>query len=266
MNDQGQIRVAVIGAGAIGAAVLDGLDHGCIPGVRAIGVVDSRPVEGLPVPQLELEEALAQADVVVECAGQAVVAQSAAAILNRGIDLLISSVGALADPAVAEPIRRAGPGRFLLTSGAIGGLDILSAAAAHGPITKVDVVTTKLPTSLVQPWMDETEAERLRTATGPIEVFHGDAAEATRLFPRSLNIAATLGWLVGDFGLVDVRLMADPAAELTSHRVVAEGAAGRYVFEIQNHPSAENPRTSGVVPHAVLRSLSALVGRPSGVI
>ncbi|GAA3667215.1 aspartate dehydrogenase [Nocardioides ginsengisoli] len=260
------VRVAVIGGGAIGASVVAALREGRLPGVVPVAVVDGRSVGDLGVPQLRLEAALDQADVVVECAGQSVIAQSAADILNRGIDLLISSVGALADPEVAAAVRAAGPGRFVLTAGAIGGLDILSSAAAQGPMTRVEVTTTKLPATLVQPWMDDADAERLRATTAPVEVFHGNAREATRMFPRSLNVAATLGWVVGDFDKVDVRLIADPAADLTCHHVRAEGEAGRYSFEIRNLPSAENPRTSGVVPHAVLRSLAALVGRPTGVV
>ncbi|MCR1785707.1 DUF108 domain-containing protein [Nocardioides carbamazepini] len=263
---EGPVRVVVIGGGAIGASVVASLLRGDLPGVVPVAVVDGQPVGDLGVPQLRLDAALDLADVVVECAGQAVVAQRAVDILERGIDLLITSVGALADADLATAIRVAGPGRFLLTAGAIGGLDILSSAAAQGPLTRVEVTTTKLPTTLVQPWMDDHDADLLRVATEPVEVFRGNAREATRLFPRSLNVAATLGWVAGDFDLVDVRLVADPAAELTCHRVVAEGVAGRYTFEIQNLPSPDNPRTSGVVPHAVLRSLAALVGRPSGVI
>lgn len=258
--------MAVIGAGAIGASVVRALGAGAVPGVVAVAVVDGQVVTDLGVPQMSLEKALDLADVVVECAGQAAVAEHAVAILERGIDLLITSVGALTDPAVADAVRAARPGRFLLTAGAIGGLDILSAAVAQGPLSRVEITTTKLPGTLVQPWMDEDVAAELRATTDPVEIFRGDAREATRKFPRSLNVAATIGWVVGDFELVDVHLVADPAAELTSHRVVAEGVAGRYCFEIQNLPSPQNPRTSSVVPHAVLRSLAVLAGRPSGVV
>ncbi|TYB49872.1 DUF108 domain-containing protein [Actinomadura chibensis] len=258
--------MAVIGAGAIGSAVLAALREGRLPGVEPVAVVDGRPVPGAGVPQVDLATALDRADAVVECAGQAVVARSAAAILDHGVDLLVTSIGALCDPAVADAVAAAGPGRLLLTSGAAGGLDILSAAAAQAPLTRVAVTTTKLPATLVQPWMDESAAARLRGADRPVEVFTGGAREAARLFPRSLNLAATVGWAVGDLDLVEVRLTADPAAALTRHLIEAEGPGGVYRFEIRNRPSAENPRTSGVVPHAVLRSLAALVGRPTGVI
>ncbi|TDB88689.1 DUF108 domain-containing protein [Actinomadura sp. KC216] len=258
--------MAVIGGGAIGGAVISALREGRLPGVEPVALVDDRPVQGAGVPQVDLATALDRADVVVECAGQAVVAQSAAGILDHGVDLLVTSVGALCDPAVADAVAAAGPGRLLLTSGAAGGLDILSAAAAQAPLTRVAVTTAKLPATLVQPWMDGPAAARLRGTDRPVEVFTGGAREAARLFPRSLNLAATVGWAVGDLDLVEVRLMADPSAALTRHLIEAEGPSGAYRFEIQNLPSPENPRTSGVVPYAVLRSLAALAGRPSGVI
>ncbi|GAB7007427.1 aspartate dehydrogenase [Nocardioides sp. AN3] len=261
-----EMRAAVIGAGAVGRAVIAALLDEQVPGVRAVGVVDNRAVLDTGVPQISLATAVHEADVIVECASQAVVTQSAADILERGVDLLITSVGALCVAEVAERIRAAGPGRYLLTSGAVGGLDILSAAAAQAPFTRVCVTTTKLPETLVQPWMDDHAAERLRGVTAPVEVFNGDAAEAARLFPRSLNVAATVGCAVGDVDLVEVRLLADPGAVLTRHLIEAEGPCGSYRFEISNLPSPENPRTSGVVPHAVLRTLRALVGRPQGVI
>ncbi|RKS76510.1 aspartate dehydrogenase [Actinomadura pelletieri DSM 43383] len=259
-------RVAVIGGGAIGSAVLAALREGRLPGAEPVAVVDGRSFPEAGVPQVDLATALDRADVVVECAGQAVVARSAADILDHGVDLLVTSVGALCDPEVADAVAAAGPGRLLLTSGAAGGLDILAAAAAQAPLTRVAVTTAKLPATLVQPWMDEPSAARLHGTDRPLEVFAGGAREAARLFPRSLNLAATVGWAVGDLDLVEVRLVADPAASLTRHVIEAGGPGGVYRFEIQNVPSPENPRTSGVVPYAVLRSLAALVGRPSGVI
>lgn len=262
-------RVAVIGSGAIGSAVIRALADGALADVALVGVVDNRPVIDCPAPQLSVAEAIAAADVIVECAGQVVVAQYAAEILAAGVDLLVTSVGALADPTVAERLLsdgRAGPGRMLCTAGAVGGIDLLAAAASAGPLRRVAVTTTKRPAALVQPWMDRAAEERLRAATAPVEVFRGTARDAAKAFPRSLNVAATVALATGrfdtGFDTVEVVLVADPAADLTTHVIEAEGATGEYRFEIRNHPSPANPRTSGVVPFAVLRSLAVLVGRP----
>lgn len=259
-------RVGVVGNGAIGAAVVRALAAGAVAGAELVAVVDNRHVVDSPVPQVSLGTAIEQCDVLVECAGQAFVSQQAERILSAGVDLLVASVGAFADEATAARILPAGPGRLLFTAGAVGGVDILASAAAQGGVEKVRVTTTKLPPMLVQPWMDgTTEAALLATET-PVEVFRGSARQAATRFPRLLNVAATLAFAIGDFDAVEVVLVADPTAGLTRHLVEAEGEAGSYRFDIRSHPSPDNPRTSGVVPYAVLRSLSVLIGRPVRIV
>jgi aspartate dehydrogenase len=140
-----------------------------------------------------------------------------------------------------------------------------------------------LPRTLLQPCMDEPTRHRIAEATEPVDVFRGGARDAARWFPRSLNVAATVAFAVGDFDAVEVVLVADRGAELTVHVIEADGDAGQYRFEIRNQPAPDNPRTSGIggrkpaepaepagrvgrVPFAVLRSLSVLVGRPVRIV
>ncbi len=260
-------KVAVIGAGTIGRPVIEALLAGAIDDVEVVGVVNNKPVAAdFPVPQIRLAEAIATSDVLVECAGQAVVARHAVEILEAGRDLLVISAGALADADLVARIAVAGPGRMVVTSGAVGGIDLLVSAATHGEVQRASVTTTKKPLALLQPWMDDDTQERIRTTTGPITIFDGSADDAAHFFPRSLNVAATVGLALGSLDLVTVRLVADPGAELTSHVIEADTDAGSYRFEIRNHPSPENPRTSGVVARAVVRSLSVFVGRPVGAV
>jgi aspartate dehydrogenase len=266
ISDRPRRKVGVIGAGAIGTAVIEVLARGGVEGAELACVVNLRPVPGLEVPQVSVPEAIRTCDVIVECAGQVVVSQYAVKILEAGVDLLVSSVGAFADEVLLRRALEAGPGRLLFSSGAVGGVDLLASAAVEAPLDRVKVTSTKLPGSLLQPWMDDETQDRIRTTTEPVEIFHGPAHEAARLFPRSLNVAATVAFAVNSFDLVEVSLVADPAAELTTHVIEAEGPTGAYRFEIANRPSPANPRTSGVVPHAVLRSLSVLVGRPVRIV
>jgi len=262
----GSTKVGVIGTGVIGSAVIRALRAGSIEGVVLTVVVDNRPAIDCPVPQVSLEAAIDQCDVLVECAGQACVASHATRILESGVDLLITSVGAMADPQVADEVLAAGPGRVIFTAGAVGGLDMLASASAFMALRSAKITTTKTPASLVQPWMDEAATLQLLRTDTPVEVFRGGAREAARLFPRSLNVAATVAFAIDDFDLVEVVLVADPDGALTSHLIEAEGDAGEYRFEIKNRPSALNPRTSGVVPYAVLRTLAVLVGRPVRIV
>lgn len=241
------------------------LVQGAVPSAQLIAVVDNKRVVDRLVPQVSLSTAVDLCDVLVECADQIVIAQSAATILERGVDLVVTSVGALADPGVAERVLTAGPGRVLFTSGAVGGLDLLTSATAQSPLRFARVTTTKLPRAVVQPWMDEAQQDRILAIREPVEIYRGSSREAARLFPRSLNVAASVAFAVGDFDLVEVVLVADPGADLTTHVIEAEGDTGEYRFEIRNHPAPDNPRTSGVVPFAVLRSLSILIGQPARI-
>ena len=256
------LRVALLGHGAIGRVVARELLAGAVDGATLACVVSRSPAGELPVPQLSLAEALAAADVVVECAGPAALVEVAEPVLSAGVDLVVSSVAGLLDPGLAGRLGELGPGRLRCTHGALGGLDLLASAAAVGGLDRAVLRTTKKPVALVQTWMDEAEARRVADADRDVLVFAGTPAEAARLFPQSLNVAAALALAVGDPDVVRVELHADPAAALTTHRVEASGSQGSYVFEVQNRPSPDNPRTSAVVPYSILRTLAGLTARP----
>src|ERR1700680_4457214 len=64
-------------------------------------------------------------DIVAEVAGQQAVAEHGPDVLRRGFDLLVISVGALADPALFDRLKtaaREGKSRMLLPAGALGGI------------------------------------------------------------------------------------------------------------------------------------------------
>ncbi|MBM7767238.1 aspartate dehydrogenase domain-containing protein [Glutamicibacter nicotianae] len=248
-------RVGVLGYGAIGSVVADQWAAGSVQGAQLEGVILRRQHPGLEHEQLGIQQALERCDLVVECAGQHAVREHAVRILQAGVDLLASSMGALADWDLAASVQAAGPGRLISTAGAIGGLDLLGAAARMGGIEQVLVTTRKLPATLVQPWMDARQRSELEQASGPVEVFNGPAAVAAKDFEKSLNVAAAVALAVGDWDAVQVRLLADPAAELTEHLIEVHGPAGEYSFLVKNYPSARNPRTSGIVPWALLHSI-----------
>jgi aspartate dehydrogenase len=255
-------RVALIGHGAIGTVVAEALRAGEVPGAHLACIVGHHADADPGV--VDAARAIERADLFVECAGQEALAEHGAAILAAGRDLLVVSIGALADPVLRKHLLNTGPGRLLLSSGAVGGLDILRAAAAFGPLTRVSIETTKSPASLVQGWMSGEQADALRHATAPVEVMRGSAVEVTAAFPRSANVAAALAMAVGDWSIVEATVVGDPAALRTRHVITAEGAAGRYRFEIENRPSRATPTTSAVTAHAVLRGLRDLVSASPG--
>jgi aspartate dehydrogenase len=252
------ISVAVVGSGAIGSVVARSLQAAGVPGATLSGVIGPNVPSGLPI--LPLTRALEVSDLVVEAAGQQALAEIAPAVLDAGASLLVVSVGALCDEEVFKLLASAPPGRVHVTTGAVGGLDMLRSAARMGALRQVRIVTTKKPAVLVQPWMTASQEAALRCAASPVEVRRGPAKEIARAFPASTNVAASVALAAGDWDLVEAVVMADPDATMTSHVITASGDAGEYRFEIRNRPSPANPKTSAVVPFAVLKAIEDIAG------
>lgn len=271
------LRVAVIGTGAIGARVIGELAAGRIAGAELSGVVTRRgdaftralgalgaghPAEDFGA---DIARAIAVSDVIVECAGIVACRQYGPSVIAAGRTLVAVSIGALADPALREALT-GGAGTLRLSPGAIGGLDVLAAAARPsgipGGIRAASITTTKRAVTLRQNWMSDAEARALSDASEAFTLFAGTVAEAVERFPGSLNVACALAHATGLWDEVEVRLIADPHAERTGHEIAASGAAGDYRFAISNAVSAANPTSSAVVAESVLRGIAALA-RPS---
>ncbi len=193
-------------------------------------------------------------DLLVEAASQDAVRDRLLAVVARGTDVLLLSVGALADAGVREAVT-AGPGRLTVCTGAVGGLDQVRALRIEGPLSAVGIETRKLPTTLIQPWMDDALVARLRAGDEEIVLAEGPASEVTRQFPASANVAAALALAADAWDIATARVVADPSAKLTRHTLHASGELGSVSVVVENEPTPERPRSSAVVARAVVRSL-----------
>ncbi|MDN5585457.1 MAG: DUF108 domain-containing protein [Brevibacterium sp.] len=215
-----------------------------------------------------------RADAVVECAGVPAARSYGPAVVAAGIPFVLTSVGALADRPTRQSLL-AGPGDLHVTNGAIGGLDVLEAAAQAQALETVSITTAKAPSGLIQPWMPAEEVRRLESLTpedGPLTIFTGTPAEAIVKFPANVNITVALAWATRGLGfeasaddeLMDaalhrtrVEIRADPRQEDSHHEITATGPAGDFAFSISSTPSPENPATSGLTALSVTRTLRA---------
>lgn len=259
------LRVAVLGFGAIGTRVAAALAAGEVPGAQLVGVITRSPERVAPHGHrvLSLDEASMECDLVVECAGVSMLREAGPALIAAGVDLLPASLGALADPLLRAQLLDSGPGRCFLTAGAIGGLELLSAAARDGGLDSVSLTSTKRAATLEQPWMSPELVQRLHDSREAFTLFEGSVGEAIELFPASLNIGVALAAATAMWQETRVRLVADPDALLTNHRIRASGPSGDYDFSITNKPLPDSPRSSAVVSAALLRGVGHLA-RPSG--
>lgn len=254
------LRIAVLGKGAIGGPVTAAIAAGQITGAELAAVVDSHGATSPDGTPLSFEQLTQRADLVVEAAGQRVLADLGPRVIASGLDLLVLSIGAMADDELHRTLS-GGPGRLFLSTGAIGGLDLLRAVADAGCLEKVTIATTKRPSTLVQDWMDDAQRAAVLEADGRIEVLRGTPQRIATAFPKSANVAMAVAAAAGDPDKVEAIVYADPACAVTTHEITVDSTTGSYWLRIENLPSPDNPATSGLVPFAVLRALQDLAGR-----
>jgi aspartate dehydrogenase len=203
-----------------------------------------------------LDELLARNPrLVAEVAGQNAVSECGPAVLRRGIDLVVISVGALAEPKLLQALKTAaeqGSSRILLPAGAIGGIDAI-AAMRLGGLNAVRYRSCKPPAA----WRG-SPAEKvadLDTLKERTVLYRGTAGEAALLYPQNANVAAAVALAGLGFDATEVELVADPAAPGNVHEIEAEGAAGRFAIQLQGKPSRSNPKTSALAALSVARAL-----------
>ena len=313
------LQVGLLGHGAIGSAVAAGLEAGKVEKAELAAVLDP----WAPHPSLgvdSLPELLDASDVVVEAAGHDALREHGCEVRSAGVDLLVVSVGALADEELYKDLLAAGGldagkpdaggpdaserqssasspnagGKLYITTGAIGGFDTLKAVVLAGAIHRVEITSRKPAANLVQPWMDEALRKKLlaeaggrekaasadkageeggqghveaatrgadakaAVAAGEIVAFSGPAREACRLFPQSANVCATLSLATLGFDKTQATMVGDPDRKRVRHEIRVEAESGIYEFAFENVTSPSNPKTSAIVPYAVLRGLSSL--------
>lgn len=294
MTSASPARLGLIGFGAVGRELVRHLRPDFERGDLASGGATVRDVvrhaaererleaqgalpAGWPTTLPGIDGLVEGSDLVVECAGVVAAWEYGQFVIKRGRTLLLASVGALATPDRAATLE-SGPGELIATTGAIGGLDVVRAAAQADGLDRVVLTTRKQPRSLAAPWMPPEQHRRL-AALEPGEeaeqLLEGTPFEAIARFPGNANVAvaladATRRLVDGElearataYPRVLVRILADPAARRSTHTIEASGAAGDYRFEFANRPSRENPRSSALTAQALALEVRQWLARRS---
>jgi aspartate dehydrogenase len=188
----------------------------------------------------------------MECAGHSAVKEFAAPLLQAGIDVIISSVGALADDRVRNELLTAerGGGRALLPAGAIAGLDGLLAARLAG-LDEVIYTSFKPPHA----WKG-TAAEQvldLNHSELEREFFVGSAREAALAYPKNVNVGVAIALVGLGMDATRVRLVSSRNVTDPLGRIEARGAFGYFRFDIFARAAAENPKTSALTAYSIVQ-------------
>jgi aspartate dehydrogenase len=254
------MRIGLIGYGQIGRSVADAVRAG-LAGDAEIGVIlvrDATKAAGTPdeahVVTDPAQLYASDAAVVVEVGGHAALREHIGAVLEADKDVLTVSVGAFADPAFFAEIERLTQRtgrRVLVPSGAIAGLDMISAAAL-APLDSVTHTTRKHPRAFTPEQLGTTAQ-----VTEPMLLFDGPARDGVGRFPENVNVAAAVSLAGIGLDRTRLRVYADPTVTRNVHEVEVIGHFGQLSLRVENQPSA-NPKTGRVVPLSVAKALRNL--------
>ena len=195
---------------------------------------------------LDLDEMIANVDLILEAASQSSVENHGLKILKNGKDLIVMSIGALMDEKLRnkmEKVANENNSKIFVPSGAIVGLDGIKAASV-GKIDKITLTTKKSPKSLGK----KVDKEEI--------LFEGKASEAVKIFPLNINVAATLS-IVGNMD-IDVKIIVDPKVDRNVHEVLVQGDFGEFKTRIENLPCEMNPKTSVLAAYSAIKLLKNL--------
>ncbi len=255
------LNVTLIGDGAIAKAILERLTNHAKLRITHVVV----RAEKIAMTQAELEKISKgctavshvpeSAALVLECAGHSAIHEHVIPALERGVPCGIVSIGALSDEALVEALSRAasqGGTQVHLLSGAIGAIDALASAKLAG-LDSVTYTGRKPPLG----WKGSPAEDvcDLSAITQPTILLRAKAREASHLYPKNANVAATVSLAGLGLDHTEVTLIADPTITENIHEVEAHGAFGSFKLEMRGKPLPDNPKTSMLTVLSALRFL-----------
>ena len=89
-------------------------------------------------------------------------------------------------------------------------------------------------------------------------MYEGTAEEAARLYPREMNVAATLALTVKP-AKVRVQVVSDPAVQRNTHEFQVKWRFGEMFLRFANDPHPDNPRTSALAAWSAIKLLQSLL-------
>ncbi len=259
------LKVGIVGLGAIGKALAMQLEETlCGVELNAVTVRDSNKAQSFlsslkraPV-IVPLDELAQRCDIVIECAPAALLADIGRAVLSAGKKLVVLSSGALLSNPELIALAKETKGQILIPTGALLGLDAVT-AAAEGTIHSVRMVTRKPVKGLLGAPYLESHSICIDNITEATRVFNGTAREAAVGFPANLNVAVALSLAGIGPDQTMLEIWADPDLTRNTHRIHVEADSASFTMSIENIPS-ENPKTGRITALSVislLRKMSA---------
>lgn len=268
------MRVCLIGCGAIGSELAVAIDSGKVGSATLVALFDiakdSTRMLGLRLQnknvamfstfsELTSSPEFRDSDIVIEAASQAAAKNFSKRVVEHKKDLLLMSVGALADELFLSQLLNVvsmNGKHIYIPSGAIAGIDAIK--SVKGMLDSVTLTTTKNPSALAGAPFFDSDPTILNTMKKKTLVYEGTAADAINKFPANINVAAVLSLAGIGIQETKVKIIADPHITVNQHQIEAAGAFGKIGITVRNIPSPNNPKTSFLAVLSAIECLRSL--------
>lgn len=201
-------------------------------------------------PEEEREKLYENADLIVECANARVLSENLEKILKHS-DVMLFSVTAFSDPEFekkAADLSRRYKKNIYIPHGAVLGMDGIF--DGRKVWTQVTIETIKNPKSLGR---DDKERSVL---------YDGPTREACHLFPRNVNVHATIAMAGIGFDKTRSRIISDPAVSTNAHNITLKGDGIEICFQVSSF--AAGAVSGAYTPYSACGSLERILKDGTG--
>jgi len=260
-----KLKIGIVGCGAIGSSLAKAIVKDFPKEAKLDGLYDlnKAKAEGLSkrlsgsssLVMVSLKQLIAKSELIIEAASAKVSWVVARYTLTSGKDIMIMSVGGVANRLKQlTALAKKNGGRVYIPSGALCGIDAVKAAGL-GKIKKITLTTTKHPLSFKGVKFVEDKGIKLSGIKKDTLLFSGTAREAVKFFPQNINVAAVLGLAGVGVNKTLVRIIASSRVKRNIHEIKVEAGAGNISGRTENILHPDNPKTSFL---AVLSAVAML--------
>ena len=258
-----RVNIGIVGCGAIGSriamSVSNELKDHCV--LKALYDIDLKKSEILAT-QISQRQAFKKtyAQLLNSCTFviEAVNATDTYTIIRQALlakkNVLAMSVGKLLNQENLFRLARKNHCQILIPSGALAGIDAIKAASLAN-ISSITLTTRKPPSGFANSSYVEEKGIHLGEISEETVIFDGDVDTAVKIFPKNINVAATIALACGVKDKMSVRIVTSPEYKTNSHEIEMVGDFGRMVSRTDNLVCPDNPKTSYL---AVLSAIQTL--------
>lgn len=261
-----KIKVGIVGCGNIGSFVARKIEEvlSDIATVEYLFDINADSARALKETikhvnlAYRLRDVFSNSDLAVEAATREAVEEILLeAKSNRCPTVIMSVGGLLGQESLLHDLKKRGT-KIYVPSGAIGGLDIFKSLDCDD-VHFITLSTFKPPAGLANvPFISEQKIDLFKLTDERV-VFEGSVDEAVNLFPKNINVAATLAVISRCKEKINVKIVASPTIDKNIHHIIAEGTFGRVEITCQNRPSEENPKTSELARLSCLQAVKEAI-------